>query len=54
VRARRRDEACHHSLAIEEHGACAALALGAAFLCAGQVEVFAQEAQECFFVPGLR
>ena len=51
MRARRRDETGHHRLAVQKHGACAALALGAAFLRPDQRPLFAQQPQERFLVP---
>ncbi len=52
--ARRRDETCHHRLAVQEHGARAALALGATLLRADQHPLFAQQTQERFLVPTLK
>ncbi len=44
--ARRRDETCHHSVAIQEHSTCATLAFRAALFRAHQTEVLAQITQD--------
>ena len=54
MRARRRDKTGHHCLAIQEYGARAAFAFGAAFFCAGQHAFFAKQAQQGFSCPLLK
>ena len=50
IRAWCRHETGHDRLAVQEDGASSALALGAAFLCAGQPGLLPQQSQQRLFV----